>query len=90
MSGEVRTPRLTEQTLMSLGVVTLLVGLAFWVGTIFMMVQRHDKDISDLKTAMVQDRAAVAEKMDRATFQLGQITARLDIILDIRERERKR
>lgn len=82
--------RISEQTFISIGVVTLLVGLSFWVGTIWMMVQRHDQDIAQMKSDIVQDRKAASEKMDRVVENLAQVSAQLEILIKMQERRKDR
>lgn len=88
--GFIVSGKISEQTVVSISVLTLIVGLAFWVGTIWMLVQRHDQDIAQMKSDIVQDRKAASEKMDRVVENLAQVSAQLEILIKMQERRKDR
>lgn len=70
-----RLQKLSEDTAVSIGVVAILMGVAYWVSTLVSNQEVNARDISELKAAQVEYNKS-AQRIDR---RLGRIEERLKI-----------
>ena len=86
--------KLTEQSVISLGLAGMIVGLAYWTGSVVSThatrLDVHDAKLKSMEENFQEDRRETGAKLDRLSQDMARVTARLDLLLGLEEKRASR